>query len=392
MSRLKKTTFNDLKRMDKPLLFITIAILIFGLINVLNASSRETVVHYGYSFYYYFLLHFGWIIGSLFVGFYIINKPTKKYYKIMPILFFIVIGLLVYVLIYGSVTRGSTSWLHIAQFGVQPSEFIKPLMIIMLALLFERFNSRLKESDNKKNIVPIVIIFGLGMLVAGLIFLQNDLGTTFIALMIFVVMFWFSPIKLREKLIIMGSSIILIGALLGIVYLKKGYILNDAQKERFLQYDKPCDNYINGGYQVCNGYIAINNGHLFGLGMGHSKQKYSYIPDPHTDFVFAIIVEEEGLVGGTIILILYGIILARIIKIGINSSTTRGRYICIGIAFYMFIHIFINLGGLLGIIPLTGVPLPLLSYGGSFMLSLMCSLAVVQRIKIESEIDKNMIK
>ena len=161
-------------------------------------------------------------------------------------------------------------------------------------------------------------------------------------------------------------------------------ILTEEQLSRF-DFFNPCSNYEDGGYQICNGFIAIHDGGLFGLGIGKSKQKYSYIPEPHTDSVFAIIVEEYGLIFSLGILLIFLIILYRILRISAQASTLRGRYIALGVATYMFLHILINLGGLFGIMPLTGVPLPFLSYGGSFTISLICSLAMVQRIHIETK-------
>ena len=150
----------------------------------------------------------------------------------------------------------------------------------------------------------------------------------------------------------------------------------------------PCKNYLEGGYQICNAYIAINNGGLLGLGIGKSQQKYSYIPEPHTDMVFAIIAEEQGLLRSSLILIGYTIILYRILNLSSKSNTLRGKYICLGVATYIFSHIAINLGGLLGLLPLTGVPLPFLSYGGSFTISLLISLGLVQRVHIEHKREK----
>ena len=132
-------------------------------------------------------------------------------------------------------------------------------------------------------------------------------------------------------------------------------------------------------------FIAINSGGLTGLGVGKSKQKYSYIPEAHTDSVFSIIVEEYGLLFVTPIFIGYLFILKRILDISTNATTVRGQYLALGVATYIFMHILINLGGLFGIMPLTGVPLPFLSYGGSFALSLIVSLAIVQRVHIETK-------
>ena len=167
----------------------------------------------------------------------------------------------------------------------------------------------------------------------------------------------------------------------------KGYILSPEQLDRF-NFFNPCSNYEEGGYQTCNGFIAINDGGAFGLGGGKSKQKYSYIPEPHTDSVFAIIVEEQGFFKSLVIFLGYIIVLKRILSLSSKANTLRGRYICLGVATYIFMHILVNLGGIFGIMPLTGVPNPFLSYGGSFTISLIISLALVQRIHIETKRQK----
>ena len=121
------------------------------------------------------------------------------------------------------------------------------------------------------------------------------------------------------------------------------------------------------------------------FGIGKSKQKYSYISEPHTDSIFAIFVEEWGFIAAIFIFICYALVLGRVLTISSRAKTIRGRYITLGIAVYIFMHIFLNLGGLFGLIPLTGVPLPFLSYGGSFTICLMCSLTIVQRVCIETK-------
>ena len=182
----------------------------------------------------------------------------------------------------------------------------------------------------------------------------------------------------------MIGVVIFVGIL--ILLFKGSSIFTPAQLSRFDFFD-PCSDYYEGGYQICNGFIAINEGGLFGNGIGESKQ-VSYIPESHTDSVFAIIAEEYGLIICTLIFIAYLVILFRIFKLSSRTSTIKGKYICLGIGVYIFLHFLINLGGLFGIMPLTGVPLPFLSYGGSYTLSLMISLAVVQSIHIETEREK----
>lgn len=378
-----KNLFHD---MDKPLLYITIIFFIFGLLAIVSASSREAVVRYGATLYHYFFKQ----IGALIVGFVafliIINIDSRKYKFWGPLIYFVVVCALVYLVIWGKEINGAKNWISIPVFGsLQPGEFAKPAMIIVLALVFEKYYKTLKNPKDLQGKIKVFVIILLTVLIpAILIFLGKDLGTMMIVCFIFGIMFLASPILRLDKLKIM---LVLLGfvsiGLLGI-YAIKGYVLTPAQKARF-DFIDPCSNYEKGGYQVCNGFIAINDGGLLGLGIGKSKQKYSYLAEPHTDSIFAIISEELGLLRCSIIFIMYIVVILRILLISAKANTIRGRYICLGIASYLFIHIFLNLGGIFGSIPLTGVPLPFLSYGGSSALSTIVSLSIVQRIAIETK-------
>lgn len=390
-----KNHVNNLKslinKMDKPLLIATILFFLFGLLNIVTASSREAVVRYEVSTYYYFFKQLKMLCIGLVLSYVLINLRTKSYKVLIPLAYALVLCLVLALFMFGLEINGATNWLPLPVIGtVQPSEFAKPIMIIYLAILFEQF-SRLFNTNNPTRFEKIGLILIVGCLIPVLTFLQKDLGSVLIMLATFGLMFILSPIKKSDKLRTIGLVLGLGIVLLALIFLVKGYILSPAQMSRF-SFFNPCSKYETTGYQVCNGFIALNNGGLFGLGIGKSKQKYSYIPEPHTDSIFAIIGEEYGALKCSFIFLAYIFVLFRILKIATNASTIRGRYICLGIATYIFLHIFINLGGLFGIIPLTGVPLPFLSYGGSFAISLMCSLAVVQRINIETKTEKIKIK
>ena len=160
-------------------------------------------------------------------------------------------------------------------------------------------------------------------------------------------------------------------------------------KKRF-EFKNPCSRYTeDSGYQVCNGFIAIHNGGLFGVGLGNSSQKYLYLPESHTDFIFPIIVEEWGLIVGILLIIGYMVMLYRILKIAKNAENLRLGILAYGVFLYLLFHILINFLGILALIPLTGVPLPFLSYGGSFTVNVILMLFVVQRVNIENKIIKN---
>ncbi len=385
MKRAIKAIGNTYRDMDKVLLWTMVALIFYGLLNIVTASSSEAVTSEAPLYHYFYQQ-----LKMLFVAFVgtivILGIDTKKYTWPALFAFIAVFGILIYLSLYGTAHRGSMNWIALPVIGTfQPSEIAKPVVIICLSILFEKFYRKLKN-PKINHLDMLGIIFFVGLAFPMIVFTQKDLGTAIILSMIFGVMFLTSPILRKEKLLWIGRILLLavIGGL--IMWNVKGYILSEEQKDRF-NFFNPCSNYEDGGYQVCNGFIAINDGGLLGLGPGKSRQKYSYIPEPHTDSVFAIIVEEMGLVLSTLIFIGYYIILKRILDLACVASTIRGRYICIGTATYIFMHILINLGGLFGIIPLTGVPLPFLSYGGSFTISLILTLAVVQRVYIETKRD-----
>ena len=381
--RKTKRYYND---MDKPLLLITLFLFIFGLFNIVTASSSEAVIRYEQSLFYYFFRQLLMIVSGLLISIYIIKKDTKKYGFPAFVSFLGITFCVLYLFLYGTFHKGAQNWLTLGPITFQPSEFVKPIIIVCLALIFDRTKTKLRNAKYKHYDIIGLILF-IGIFNSVIIFLEKDLGTMMILMFIFMTMFLSSPVLKQEK----TKTIIflIIVGLCGLLIIKnqKGYILSEEQMARF-NFINPCKNYLDGGYQICNAYIAINNGGLFGLGIGKSQQKYSYIPEPHTDMVFAIIAEEQGLIRSSLIFLAYAVILYRILNLSSKVGTLRGKYICLGVASYIFAHIAINLGGLFGMLPLTGVPLPFLSYGGSFTLSLIISLALVQRVHIEYRREK----
>lgn len=378
-----KKTFAD---MDKILLFTTLILIIFGTLNIVTASSREAVVNRNANVFYYFFRHSIWLSIGLIAFLVLISKVETKYYKfLMPFLYILVLIMNLILVLKGVSTRGAQNWFSLGFIKIQPSELAKPMLILTLSLLFEKFHNKITQS-NESHVNIIWFIIGVSVILPVLVFLQKDLGTAIILFGIFVMIFYASYISINEKIkYTLAIGIVIVGVVL--IKYSDGGILSNAQLSRF-DFFNPCSKYESTGYQVCNAYIAINNGGLTGVGLGKSTQKYSYIPEPHTDMVFAIIAEENGVLICSLIFIAYIIILYRILKLSMKTKKISNKYICIGVATYIFLHIFINLGGLFGIIPLTGVPLPFLSYGGSFTISLIASLGIIQRIHIETKNEK----
>ena len=381
-----KTTFSNI---DKTLFFSSLILIIFGTLNIVTASSREAVLNADSNMFFYFFKHMVILFIGLIAFLILVFKvETSEYKKWMIIIFPVVVFFNAYLVLKGVSTRGASNWIDLKFLKVQPSEFAKPVLFLTMSILFNTFYKKL-NNKNRKNTSEIWTILGLSLIFPVLVFLQKDMGTAMILFGIFAVLFIFSPIRNEYKYKAGFIALGILGILLLIRLSITGYILSNAQESRIKNFFNPCSKYEDTGYQVCNAFIAINNGGLFGVGIGKSTQKYSYIPEPHTDMVFAIIAEEYGVLVCAAIFILYIIILLRILSLARKTKDRQNKYICLGVGTYLFLHIFINLGGLFGVLPLTGVPLPFLSYGGSFTLSLIASLAVVQRIHIEYKMSKS---
>ena len=382
----------NLKNMNGLLLFLTMLMFIYGLFNIVTASSREAEVMYNVSLYYYFFRQLKMLILGLIGSFIIINVDTKKYPFISFILYIVIFGLLIYMLFHGTADRGSINWINLPFIGrFQPSEAAKPISIVFFAFILDKLSKQVNNESNQRWRY-IIALFLVMFILPGIIFFQNDMGTAFILLSITGIMFLGGPVKTKDKILAGMVCALLICLVGGARYVTKGYVLTEEQVSRITDFVKPCNKYTDGGYQACNDFIAINNGGLRGVGIGESKQKYSYIPEPHTDSVFAIIAEEYGFIFTTAIMVIYFLILRTILKIAFDADNLMNKYICLGCAGYIFLHIIINIGGLIGLLPMTGVPLPFLSYGGTFAISLIGMLAIVQRVAIETNLNKKKVK
>lgn len=368
-----------LKKMDKTLLITSIILLILGLIMVFSASNVTSFMKYKTTPYHFFNRQLLFLVVSLIIGIIMLFFSTKTYGYVSWFIILALIGFLIVVLVYGKIVNQARSWINL--FGgikFQPSEFVKVATIVWMA-----FYCTSKKRNGFKSYLLLFAIIGL---ITVLIILQPDLGTATIYLMIVFLMFMALDIshKVKRNIIISGFGAV---ALVLVLLMNNGVqVFFQRQLERF-DYFNPCseEKFYTTGTQLCNGFIAFNNGGLTGLGLGNSTQKYLYLPEAYTDFIFAITVEELGLITSVGILLLMGIVLWRIFIIAKQSTTERGKLMCYGIFWYILLHIVINLGGVFGLIPLTGVPLPFLSYGGSFLMCLIVSLTIVQKVAIESK-------
>ena len=372
-----KTLF---QKIDKPLFFLSLIYTILGLVMVLSASSVSAVLRYNVSSSYFFVRQLIFMLVAWIVGlFFILKIPTKKYRFLAPIYLFGMMALLFLVFGYGAIAGGAQSWLDLGFFNLQPTEFIKTALILYMAVFYEK--SVKKRKPFAYNFIPIIFAVIAFFLVA----MQPDFGGAVI--IAGIVFFTFLSVPFEKESSVQIIKFIGIAALIAAVILlySGSDIFNSTQLAR-LKFQNPCERYMEDtGYQVCNGFIAYHNGGLFGVGLGNSSQKYLYLPEAHTDFIFPILVEELGLLVGVFVICGYAYMLYRIIKIAKNADCIRNPIICYGTFVYLLLHLLINLMGTLALIPLTGVPLPFLSYGGSFNLNVIAMLFVVQRIAVENK-------
>ena len=371
-------------KVDIPLLILTFTFIILGLVMIYSASSISSVVRYGYEPYHFFVRQAIFVVAAILVGIFIILPlPTRNYSFLAWPAIGIIIFALAFLFINGKITNNAVSWYDLKIFKLQPSEFAKSALIVFSAIYYNKLYYK-----KVKNIYVYLVPLAIGVVIAGLVAMQPDLGSA--AIIGGIVFLIFISIPLVQNNIIKFIKILSIAVIIGaitIIYSGEG-ILNSMQMDR-LTFQNPCSRYTETtGYQVCNGFIAINNGGLFGVGLGNSTQKYLYLPESHTDFIFPIIVEELGLVTGILIILGYVYMLYRILKIAKESENLRCSVIAYGTFWLLTLHILINLLGVLALIPLTGVPLPLLSYGGSFTVNVILMLFLVQRVNIENKINK----
>lgn len=376
-----------IKNMDFPLMVFVILMCIIGIFAILSASSVKSALYSETGTpYYYFRKQLIFVIGSLICGGIVFGFKTKDIEKLTPLITIGGFMMLILVLFIGETVNGTKGWINLGFMSLQPSEFIKLIMILYMGYFFRNPNIKMNHAQMIAFVGPILAALLL-------VYLEGDFGTTAILGLLLLVTFVFIPLKndLLVRIARWGLGAV---AIFGVALLVVGVNFFDGYRAERFKTKEPCQRYyeVGTGYQVCNGYIAMNNGGFFGVGIGNSTQKYLYLPEAHTDFIFPIIVEEIGVIPSIGIILMYVLILVRIYLIATHANNLRNSIIAFGIFLYFSIHFVVNLGGVLSIIPLTGVPLLFLSYGGSSCLTALVSIFIVQRIAAESKIERNLRK
>ena len=349
-------------------LFIAVLIItIFGLLMIYSASYIWA--EYKFNDPYKFVKNQGifFLLGT-FMMIYISKINYRIYYKKANILLLGCVVLLILVLVpgIGTVRNGSRSWFGIGSFGIQPSEFTKIALIIFTSKYLTNNEKDMKHI--KKGVLPILVIT---ILIFGLIMLQPDFGTGSIIIMSIIGLLYIGNVDFK-----FFFKIGLIG-LIGITIL---IVIAPYRLARILSFLDPWSDPLGSGFQIIQSLYAIGPGGLLGFGFLNSRQKHFYLPEPQTDFIFSIISEEFGFLGVIIVAGLFLTIIYQGLKISRNCNDLFGKYLSFGIIFQLGFQAVMNLMVVVGLIPVTGVTLPFLSYGGSSLLVSMASIGVVLNI------------
>lgn len=354
-------------KVDYLLLISVIIIAVFGVIMIYSASNvwAEYKFNDPYKFVKNQLLFL--VIGLVFI--YIVSKiDYKNYHNYSNYILIGCIILLILVLIpgIGTVRNGSRSWFGIGSFGIQPSEFTKLALIMFTAKYLSKNIKDMKYI--KKGVLPIL---GLTIIIFGLIMLQPDFGTGFIMVCTIIGMLFVAGVNFNFFFKIAGVGIV---AIIGLI------IAAPYRVSRILSFLNPWQDPLGSGFQIIQSLYAIGPGGLFGFGFGNSRQKHFYLPEPQTDFIFSIISEEFGILGIIIISTLFLIIFIRGFKIARNCKDLFGKFLVTGIIFGLAFQTLLNLMVVVGLIPVTGVTLPFLSYGGSSLLITLVGMGIVLNV------------
>ena len=359
---------------DKMLVFLTFSLLIFGLVMIASAGVAYSKVRFDDAYFFFKRqLFFGVAPGIILL--YLTQKINYGFWKKISFPFFVVsvvLLMLVFIPGIGSKIYGASRWIKVGSVATfQPSEMLKLSLILYLAAWLESRGERIR--DFFEGLTPFIMIMAL---VSFLLVKQPDLGTLGVIILIAISMFFVAGSKVSH-ILAMGAA----GA--GLLYF---LIKTESYRmSRFLVFLHPEFDPQGVGYQINQALLAIGSGGIFGVGLGHSLQKFNYLPEPVGDSIFAIIAEELGLVGVLVLILVFVLFSLTGLKIAKNAPDNFSRLVATGIVSWIFCQAFINISAISGIIPLTGIPLPFISYGGTSIVFLMIGVGILLNISKKSK-------
>ncbi len=360
----QSTFFQKIRSIDYLLIFTVIAIGVISCFAMYSTDGGELNYHTKNH-----AIRLG-LFFSLMIFISFIN--IKTWHSLGYLFYLVVLGLLIWASLFGITASGSQRWINLYFINLQPSELMKIAIILCFAKYYHRI--QLSNVNKLKNIViPILIIF----IPTALVISQPDLGTSVLIVLSGIIVLWLAGVNI--KYFFYSSIAFIISAPFVISFLKP------YQKLRILTFFDPDKDPLGAGYQIIQSKIAVGSGGLTGKGFLKGTQGYlEFLPEKHTDFIFTLFSEEFGFVGSLVLLILYAILIFRIIRIGALSRSFFGKFFCYGFGSAIFVYVTVNMSMVLGLLPIVGSPLPILSYGGSSMLATMIGLGIVMSTKIYS--------
>lgn len=357
----KRVNFQSQKKqMDLSLLLTTGVLVTFGLLIVYDASAIAGLKDFKDSLYY-IRQQLLWVVVGIISMVFFARFDYKRFKALsMPLLLFsLVLLLAVFIPGLGFSGGGAHRWLKIAGITVQPAEIVKLTAVIYLAVLFEK----------KIRVVPfLLLVVGVGAITA---ILQKDLGSTIVFVVTLTTLYFAAGGAIWHFILAIPAAALSLLLLI----LTSGY-----RSKRILAFLDPFSDVQGFTYHISQVLIALGSGGLFGLGLGHSRQKFEYIPEVSTDSIFAIVGEELGFIGGAFVIILFAILLTRGFKIAQSCSDNFGKILALGLTSWLGVQVIINLSSMTALLPLTGVPLPFISYGGSALVANLTAIGILLNI------------
>lgn len=377
-----KETF---KYFDYRIFIVYLLLMTIGVIAVYSASSEILLINgfkatvYGQKQLIY--AFFGVLIC---LACYSINLEYLRRGKLLLWLLAIVAGLLVYVRLFGQAVNGAKGWINLGPINIQPLELAKLVLLLYLARMLAKADGRLVRGHIVSQLLPTAIVAGLLMF---LVLIEPDFGGTAILFCLVLIMYSVSGIPTGYALLsLIGITILVVGGFSLIVAWNPSFLQDVYVYKRFIAFLHPFKTAANEGAQLVNSYYAIHNGGLFGLGLGNSIQKRGYLPEPYTDFILSIIAEEVGSLGALVVLGLLFYLMILIMERGVKAQSQYSTLICFGVTAIIFFQTLFNVGAVLGLMPITGVTLPFISYGGSSLWVLSAAIGLVLNVTAEEKI------
>lgn len=367
-----------LKCYDYSIVIAIILLCAFGLVMVYSASMATAVQRYGVPSDFFYQKQKMWLLCFAIIFLFMAILPYKIMQSKKVLIVFVISSIisLLGLFVFGNIAGNAESWYKFGSIKIEPAEFVKLAVIIYLSAVYAKKQDYINQF-NKGILPPLIFLF----FICALILMQPDLGTVIIIALIASTILLCSGLNLKA----LGKlMVILLIVLIPIIFAAKGFIFTEKRMGRLEVLSNPfAAKYVNGaGFQLANSFISIGSGGINGLGLGKSIQKLGYLPESHTDFIMAVIADELGIWGVGFVIMTIAYIVLRGIYIGLQCKDPFGSLLAFGISGLIGIQAFINLAGVSGIIPLMGVPLPFISYGGSSLLTLAAATGILVNVSM----------